>query len=150
MIEGLEIKQLKKHPDSRGYFLEIIRESDPFFGGFGQWSISKMVTGTIKAWHVHKIQTDYWFIAAGVVRVVFCDVREDSATYMNRVEYILGDDREPVVIKIPPGVAHGCKVLQGPALLSYITSHTYNPADEGRIPHGDEAIGYDWQYEAIK
>jgi dTDP-4-dehydrorhamnose 3,5-epimerase-like enzyme len=28
--------------------------------------------------------------------------------------------------------------------LFYITSHTYDPADEERIPHDDPEIGYDW------
>ena len=149
MIEGLQIKRLKRYPDSRGYFMEVIRETDPFFDGFGQWSISKMATGTIKAWHVHQAQTDYWLVPAGVVRAVFCDMRLDSPTYKHREEYILGDDREPMVIKIPPGVAHGLQVLQGPAFLSYITSHIYNPDDEGRIPHDDERIAYDWQSEVI-
>ena len=26
----------------------------------------------------------------------------------------------------------------------YITSHIYDPGDEGRIPHDDPSIGYDW------
>ena len=28
--------------------------------------------------------------------------------------------------------------------LFYITSTTYDPEDEGRIPHDDPEIGYDW------
>ena len=34
--------------------------------------------------------------------------------------------------------------LSGPANLFYITAHTYDPEDEGRIPHDDSEIGYDW------
>jgi dTDP-4-dehydrorhamnose 3,5-epimerase len=56
----------------------------------------------------------------------------------------MGEMYEPVVVAIPPGVAHGCKVLQGPSILFYITSETYNPNDEGRIPHDDPTVGYDW------
>ena len=63
-------------------------------------------------------------------------------------EYILGLPDDPFILKIPPGVAHGCKVLQGPATLSYITSKTYNPDDEGRIPH--DALGYNWHKVEIK
>ncbi|MBU0769509.1 MAG: dTDP-4-dehydrorhamnose 3,5-epimerase family protein, partial [Proteobacteria bacterium] len=47
-------------------------------------------------------------------------------------------------LRIPPGVAHGCKCISGPANLFYITSDVYDPADEGRIPYDDPAIGYDW------
>lgn len=42
------------------------------------------------------------------------------------------------------GVAHGCKVFGGVIHLLYITSNDYNPEDEGRIPHEDPDIGYDW------
>jgi dTDP-4-dehydrorhamnose 3,5-epimerase-like enzyme len=28
--------------------------------------------------------------------------------------------------------------------ILYITSNVYDPNDEGRIPHDDSKIGYDW------
>jgi dTDP-4-dehydrorhamnose 3,5-epimerase len=48
------------------------------------------------------------------------------------------------VVKIPPGVAHGYRVLEGPVHLFYIVSKEYDGTDEGRIPHDDPQIGYDW------
>jgi dTDP-4-dehydrorhamnose 3,5-epimerase-like enzyme len=48
------------------------------------------------------------------------------------------------VLKIPPGVAHGYRVLSGPAHVFYIVSHEYDGRDEGRISHDDPGIGYDW------
>jgi len=144
MIPNVELKELTTHLDDRGFFREIIRASDPFFAGaFGQWSHSMMVTGTIKAWHVHLKQTDWWYVAAGVVRAVLCDTGTHEIQ-----QYLLGDHHPPNVLKIPPGVAHGLKVLQGPAHLLYITSEEYNPADEGRIAY--DALGYDWFREPIK
>ncbi len=150
MINGVEIKRLQLITDSRGWFCENIRISDGFFTEFGQWSDSLMHTNVVKAWHIHEIQYDYWRCAIGVIRAVLCDVRANSTTYRTIDEYLLGNSYEPIIIKIPPGVAHGLKVLQGPALLSYITSHTYNPDDEGRISFDDEQIGYDWKAEEIK
>lgn len=150
MINGVEIKRLQVHTDSRGWFCENIRETDGFFIKFGQWSDSLMYTGTIKAWHIHEIQYDYWRCPVGAIKAVLCDVRTNSTTYRTIDEYYLGTGYEPIVIKIPPGVAHGLKVLQGPALLSYVTSHFYNPSDEGRISFDDEQIGYDWLTEEIK
>jgi dTDP-4-dehydrorhamnose 3,5-epimerase len=35
--------------------------------------------------------------------------------------------------------------VSGPAHLFYVTSRMYDPADEGRIPHDDPSIGYDWE-----
>jgi dTDP-4-dehydrorhamnose 3,5-epimerase len=52
----------------------------------------------------------------------------------------------PWQILIPPGVAHGYKVVgTEPGMLIYVTSSFYNPEDEGRIPHNDERIQYDWE-----
>ncbi len=143
MIEGVETKQLVRHSSGRGYFQEIIRETDPFFEGFGQWSLSYNSQGTItEEWHIHYIQTDYFFVPIGVIKVVLCDMREELLSYKQIDSYVLGEISDPVVLKIPPRVAHGLKVLKGPAYLNYITTHTYNKDDEGRIPLDE--IDYDW------
>ncbi|MHC4214102.1 MAG: dTDP-4-dehydrorhamnose 3,5-epimerase family protein [Planctomycetota bacterium] len=139
---------MKQFKDGRGWFCENIRQTEPLFV-FGQWSGSMMWTGVIKAWHLHQIQTDYWRIPVGVVRAVMCDMRPESPTYKEINEHMMGQDYEPIILTIPPGVAHGCKVLQGPAYLDYITSHVYNPDDEYRLPHDTSAIGYDWLAEEI-
>jgi len=145
MIDGVALKNLKTHRDERGFFREIIRVTDDAFQeGFGQWSHSLMYPGVVKAWHIHKKQTDWWYVGTGVLKVVLYDKRSESSTYRQTMEAMLGDGDQPSILKIPPGVAHGCKCLSGPANLFYITSHTYDPEDEGRIPHDDPEIGYDW------
>jgi dTDP-4-dehydrorhamnose 3,5-epimerase len=145
MIEGVETKKLITHVDERGYFQEIVRVTDSMFAeGFGQWSRSLMYQGVIKAWHIHKQQVDWWYVASGVLKVVLYDNRPDSATYKETMELLMGDSQPSQVLRIPPGVAHGCKCISGPANLFYITSKTYNPDDEGRIAHDDPEIGYDW------
>ena len=147
MIIGVLTKELVRHPDERGFFEEIIRASDTFFaGGFGQLSHSFMHSGVVKAWHVHVTQIDWWYVAKGKVKVALYDARKGSKTYKELNEFILGEDGGQVaVLKIPTGVAHGLKVLQGPADLFYITSGEYNKEkEEGRIPYNDSSIGYDW------
>ena len=163
MIDGVRIKTVTTRNDERGYFRELIRNTDGFFAeGFGQWSESLMYTGTIKAWHIHNYQVDWWYCSQGVIKAVLCDFQDIDWLIVGSnnkpewakgnvafeakdfvfAEYILGGHNDPIILKIPPGVAHGCKVLQGPAKLSYITSEVYNPDDEGRIAY--DALGYDW------
>lgn len=145
MIHGVEIKELTTYTDERGFFREIVRRTDSFFSeGFGQWSHTKTFAGAAKAWHVHQRQTDWWYVALGAVKVALYDTRPDSPTHGELMEVFLGEQYGPKVLKVPPGVAHGYRVLEGPAHLFYLTSHTYDPADEGRIPHDDPGIGYDW------
>ena len=61
---------------------------------------------------------------------------------------IYAGNLRPWQILIPPGVAHGYKVLDaGPSLLIYATDRFYNPADEGRIAHDDPRLNYDWELQ---
>jgi dTDP-4-dehydrorhamnose 3,5-epimerase len=145
MIKGIVFKELTSHTDERGFFREIIRTSDDFFAeGFGQWSHSLMFDGVIKAWHLHNVQSDWWYVVNGVLRVGLCDMRADSSSFKQTMDFLMGDHQPARVLKIPPGIAHGCKTVQGPVNLLYMTSHVYNPDDEIRIAHDDPEIGFDW------
>ena len=145
MIEGVIVKPLETFTDERGFFREMIRVTDPFFReGFGQWSVSVMYTGVIKAWHIHQKQVDWWYVHRGVLKVALYDTRQNSSTHQERMELLLGDTHPSQVLRIPPWVAHGCKCLHGPTDLFYITSRVYDPQDEGRIPYNDPTINYDW------
>ena len=145
MIEGVVFKDLVTNTDERGFFREIIRVTDDFFKeGFGQWSHSMMHQGATKAWHIHKIQIDWWYVGSGALKVALHDTRPNSSTHRKTMEFLMGDNQPARVVRIPPGVAHGCKCISGPVHLFYITSRVYDPKDEGRIPYDDSKIGYDW------
>jgi dTDP-4-dehydrorhamnose 3,5-epimerase len=145
MISDVIFKDLVTHTDERGYFREIIRGTDDFFKeGFGQWSHSLMYAGVTKAWHLHKVQIDWWYVAVGVLKVALHDTRLASPTYRETMAFLMGDQQKPTILRIPPGVAHGCKCINGPACLMYITSHEYDPNDEYRIPYNDPEINFDW------
>ena len=145
MISGVVFKDLRTFTDERGYFREILRVTDDVFPeGFGQCSHSMMFDGVAKAWHLHRKQTDWWYVVSGVLRVGLCDLREGSPTFRKTMDFLMGDHQPAQLLKIPPGIAHGCKAIQGPAHLVYVTSHVYDPQDELRIPHDDPEIGFDW------
>jgi dTDP-4-dehydrorhamnose 3,5-epimerase len=141
-IDGVELKDLVTHVDERGFFREVIRETDPFFEHFGQWSHSLMKPGVLKAWHLHRKQTDWWY-CIGALRVALYDTRESSPTKGALMELLLGDAHRSACLKIPPGVAHGCLALETTHLI-YVTSRTYDPEDELRLPPDDPEIGYRW------
>ncbi len=156
-IIGLEIKQLKSHRDDRGFFREIIRKSDSFFhdGAFAQWSHSRMIKDVVKAWHYHHVQFDWWYLPIGQVETVLFDNREESSTYRKKLAFKMGEsdkfgaDTHEVCVKIPPGVLHGLKVLSAEAHLFYITSVTYDPNEEGRLPFDSSVVGHDWGGEVL-
>ena len=48
MIEGVEVIQLTRHADDRGFLTEILRCDDPYFKEFGQIYISCVRRGFVK------------------------------------------------------------------------------------------------------
>ncbi len=145
MIKGVVLKELVTHSDERGFFREIIRSTDDFFkDGFGQFSHSTVYTGVVKAWHFHKIQTQWTYVATGLLDVVLNDTRKDSDTFRETMNFLIGDHIPQFVYCFPPGVAHGYRCINGPAQVFYITSGQYDLNDEARVPHDDPDIGYDW------
>lgn len=145
MIQGVSIKELETHTDERGYFREIIRTNNDFFkADFGQLSHSLVYAGVVKAWHLHKIQTQWTYVACGLLKVVLHDTRSQSLTYGETMEFLIGDNQSSFVYVFPPGVAHGYRCIYGPAHVIYVTSGVYDPSDEERILHNDPHIGYDW------
>ncbi|WP_248927699.1 dTDP-4-dehydrorhamnose 3,5-epimerase family protein [Paenibacillus hamazuiensis] len=147
MIEGVKKKNLIKHCDDRGYFMELLREDDEMFGHFGQASLSMSYPGVIKAFHYHEHQDDIWFFPSGNAQVVLHDLRTDSPTHGQTDVYYMGENNAYLLL-IPRGVAHGYRVLgSGPATILYFTNQVYNPSqpDEYRISYNDPSIGFDWQ-----
>ena len=148
LIAGVAIEPFAIWPDDRGYFLEVARMGRGLAAGLdpaqAQVSAALSYPGTIKAFHYHRLQTDIWSVAAGMLQVALVDLREGSPTFGARNTMYLGVLR-PWRLAIPPGVAHGYKVIgDQPALLVYVTSRHYDPADEGRIPYNDPELAYDW------
>jgi dTDP-4-dehydrorhamnose 3,5-epimerase len=145
-IHGLEIKPLVRHCDERGYFMEVLRDDDGLLERFGQSSYTMSYPGVIKAFHWHEQQHDLWFFCRGEARVVLYDMRPDSPTY-RKVQEIFAGERQPLLIVIPPRVAHGYQVLGSePVGLFYHTTRSYDrdDPDEGRIPFDDPEIAFPW------
>ncbi|MGA2348124.1 MAG: dTDP-4-dehydrorhamnose 3,5-epimerase family protein [Candidatus Sulfotelmatobacter sp.] len=149
LIAGVRVQPFSVFPDDRGYFLEVQRIGHGLAGGFppdrSQVSAAMNYRGTIKAFHFHLNQTDCWTPVSGLFQVVLADLRLGSATFGARNTMYLGPMR-PWQVLIPPGVAHGYKVIGNQdALLVYMTDQFYNPKDEGRLPWDDPSINYDWE-----
>jgi len=164
-IDGVMIKTLVKHSDTRGFFIEQLKRGDvddegrPFIPDqpFAQMSRSLgFARGgnppeLIKAFHWHKKQWDYWDIFTGNARVVLVDLREESATAGTVQQIVIGVDNLQMVA-IPPYVAHGyqCLDMQDVQLIYYVTEpYDDQSPDEGRIAWDDPRIGFDWSIENI-
>jgi dTDP-4-dehydrorhamnose 3,5-epimerase len=146
VIAGVKTKPLRTHCDERGRLFEVLRADDDLFEKFGQAYITTAYPGVVKAWHMHKQQTDNMCVVCGNVKFVLYDPRQDSATRGEINEFFLGADRR-LLLQIPAGIYHGFKnVGLEEAIILNIPTNTYNSADpdEHRIdPHGSK-IPYAW------
>jgi dTDP-4-dehydrorhamnose 3,5-epimerase len=148
LIHGVRIEPIALWPDDRGHFMEVLRVGRGLAGGYHAETIQVSATMThpavVKAFHYHLQQYDCWTVVKGMLQVALVDLRRASPTFGRRNTIYVGDLR-PWQILIPPGVAHGYKVIgQEAAVLVYVTSRFYDPADECRIAFDDERLNYDW------
>lgn len=146
MIEGVKTKQLRIFPDERGWLMEILRCDDEFFTKFGQVYLTTAYPDVVKAWHMHKIQTDNFSCIYGMMKVVLYDDRKDSPTFGEINEFFIGD-KNPMLISVPPFVYHGFKAI-GPEIAYFLSVPTepynYKKPDEYRLPPNTNEIPYDW------
>ncbi len=149
LIDGVRAEPVALWPDDRGCFLEVARLgvglASQFEGGPVQVSAAYSYPGTVKAFHFHLEQTDLWVPCSGMFQVALCDLRSDSPSFGRRNTLYLGESR-PWQLLVPPGVAHGYKVIgTASATLVYLTDRHYEPADEGRLPYDSPDLAYDWE-----
>ena len=152
MIEGVKTKKLNVIPDERGWLMEILRCDDDIFEKFGQVYLTTAYPDVVKAWHLHKIQTDNFTCVCGMMKVVLYDDRKDSKTYMQINEFFIGE-KNPMLISVPPFVYHGFKAIgeKTAYFLSIPTMpYNYKKPDEYRLPPDTNEIQYDWILDPCK
>lgn len=155
-IEGLQIVQLKRFNDDGGSMTELGRLTDGKVAGLEgftarQVNYSVMEPLAIKAFHLHKRQTDVWYVPpSDKLLLVVADVRKGSPTEGLVQRVVLGDGNSRLV-RIPPGVAHGAKNLRHatPSVIIYFVDVQFSideHCDEGRLPwdHFGEKV---WEVE---
>ncbi len=146
MIDGVKLKNLKVIPDERGRLMEILRGDDDVFERFGQVYMTTTYPGVIKAWHLHKLQTDNIVVVKGMLKLALYDDREGSPTRGEVNEFFIGE-HNPVLIQVPTDVYHGWKCMSETEAIAInvpTQPYDYRKPDEHRLPYDSEVIPYDW------
>jgi dTDP-4-dehydrorhamnose 3,5-epimerase len=122
-----------------GSLIELLRLEDGAATGLpgftpAQVTYSVVQPGVVKAFHLHREQSDLWFVRPeDRVLLVLLDVRSGSSTEDATMRVVLGDGR-PSLVRIPPGVAHGCRNLgQHPASIVYFTDRQFSAELSGMV-----------------
>jgi len=146
MIKDLVAKQLKYIPDERGRLMEILRNDEDLFAGFGQVYLTTTYPNVVKAWHYHQGQDDFIVCIKGMIKLALYDNRDGSSTKGEINELFIGDFN-PMLVRVPKKVFHGWKCIsEDEAIIINIPTEPYNRAkpDEFRVdPHVND-IPYSW------
>jgi dTDP-4-dehydrorhamnose 3,5-epimerase len=138
-VKGIEVIQLRKFEDERGWFAELARASR-MRKPWKQTNLSFSRKGVIRGLHYHeKGQDDLFACLQGTARVVALD-RETGETFSRDI----GDD-DLVAVYIPGHYAHGFEALTD-LLFCYHVTEEYDPSDpdEHEIPWNDSRVVHLW------
>jgi dTDP-4-dehydrorhamnose 3,5-epimerase len=142
LIQGVVVRSLVRHGDTRGGFTETYRTE--WFDGppMLQGNRSDSAAGTIRGLHFHKHQSDYWLCLHGRLLVCLHDLRASSPTHgVTQGIVLTGDTRAGIYI--PPGVLHGFGALED-STLTYLVDNYYDATDEFGVRFDDPQVGFDW------
>jgi dTDP-4-dehydrorhamnose 3,5-epimerase len=146
MIEQVVVVPLKKVVNDRGHLMEVQRDDDQHYPGFGQAYVTATKPGVVKAWYRHSKQVDQITLVQGVLRLVLYDTREYSKSCFS-LQDIYMEEGNPLLVQIPPGVWHGFKALATePTLLLHLNTIPFDFGfpDEDRLPADHPSIPYHW------
>ncbi len=147
MIHGVMTRKLRLIPDERGWLMEVLRRDWDCYEKFGQVYVTIGYPNVVKAWHMHKKQTDCISCTKGMVKLVLYDGREESETKGEINDFVIGE-RNPVLLKIPAEVWHGFKTVSDEyAIVINVPTelYDYKSPDEYRLPPSTDKIPYDWK-----
>jgi dTDP-4-dehydrorhamnose 3,5-epimerase len=140
---GVEVRPLVLHSDSRGGLVEIFRDNWLSAGSFVQWNIVYSERNALRGVHVHFRHVDYLVVLQGEACVAVSDIRQDSPTLGCSECLELSTDPMRALV-IPTGVAHGI-FSRTPTVIAYGVSGYYDPQDELGCRWDDADLGIPWE-----
>ncbi len=142
VIDDVKIVNVHSFVGEDGDFSEIMRldhnGSLQLFPHFklAQINRSRLLSKSIKAWHLHFKQNEIWYVPPeGRLLVGLLDLRNKSKTKGQTMRITLGGVNSQLLF-IPKGVAHGsANLLDNVTAVIYFVDHIFNRQnpDEKRI-----------------
>lgn len=145
-IDGVTLIPLRQIEDARGAVLHMLRSDAADFTGFGECYFSETRPGAVKAWKLHRRQTQNLAVPAGRIRLVIYDDRAGSSTRGRLAELELGRPDRYVRVRIPPGLWYGFTALGTvPALLANCADLPHDPNECEVRDSATADIPYVWE-----
>ncbi len=151
-LSGVLILEPRVFRDNRGFFLESYNERTMLEAGIGQRFVqdnhSYSTRNVVRGLHYQvRPQGKLVRVAVGEILDVVVDLRRSSPT-LGRWCAMSLSDAMPQMLWIPPGFAHGFRVLSKNAHVLYKATDFYDPVAERTIAWNDPVLNIDWQLAA--
>lgn len=142
LIDGVKIVEVKRMAGEDGTFEDLLRlDTSGHLELFPEIQVrqinrSKLLPGSIKAWHLHFKQEDVWYVSPEDHMILgLWDTREQSPTKGKTMKVVMGNGTSKLVV-VPRGVAHGVvNIASTPGTIFYFVNSQFNvnDADERRL-----------------
>jgi dTDP-4-dehydrorhamnose 3,5-epimerase len=151
-LEGAFVLEPKVFGDARGFFLESYNERVMAEAGirerFVQDNHSYSSRNVVRGLHyqVRQVQGKLVRVVAGEILDVIVDLRRSSSTFGQWSAVSLSGENKHM-LWIPPGFAHGFRVVSGSAHVLYKATDYYEPAAERTLAWNDPELKIDWRLD---
>jgi len=137
------------HTDARGWLVECFSAAEMRACGlpdrFVQENCSTSHTGVLRGLHFQEgpAQGKLLQVVQGSIYDVVVDLRADSPT-LGRWAGLRLAASQPARLWVPPGMAHGFYVTEGPAVVMYQLTAPYAPQWDHCLAWDDPTVGVRW------
>jgi dTDP-4-dehydrorhamnose 3,5-epimerase len=151
-LSEMVILEPRVFEDTRGYFLESYNETDMAVAGIQQHFVqdnhSYSVRNVVRGLHyqVHRHQGKLVRVVVGEILDVAVDLRFSSTTF-GKWHAVTLSGQNKQMLWVPPGFAHGFRVLSEDAHVLYKATDFYHPECERTILWNDPDLNIDWRLE---
>lgn len=124
-MDDVEVFDLFRHDDSRGYLLKAVKKDYTHDRPFGEIYFVSASPGTVRANHFHEVATEWFVVVQGQGVLTLADAKNPS----DRREVAMGGEAR-VCVRIPPGVAHAIRAVgDSDMLMMALADKPYDPED---------------------
>ena len=151
-LSDMVILEPRVFEDTRGYFLESYNEREMAEAGirqrFVQDNHSYSVRNVVRGLHyqVRYPQGKLVRVVVGEILDVAVDLRLSSSTF-GKWHAVTLSGQDPRMLWVPPGFAHGFRVLSEGAHVLYKATDFYHPEHERTILWNDPDLNIDWRLD---
>jgi dTDP-4-dehydrorhamnose 3,5-epimerase len=146
-MAGVVIEPAERHRDERGSFEKLYHGSPDHLLTVSQVCTSfNRTRGTVRGLHVqlppNEEQKALW-CSAGAMFDVVVDTRRGSKSFGHWAGIDL-EASEPVLLRIPPGIAHGYQTLTDDTAVTYLINGEHVPDAARTVLWNDPSLGIEW------